>query len=107
MASTAPDFDVDSPAGSDASTVPWGHDDQSSTFIVPKGASYQVIFCPGGRSTNIIANNDKAGGTTSKASVGKKSALMAGGSLIVGIAWGGVVWAGFWVAMFVTCGVGG
>ncbi|SMR46430.1 unnamed protein product [Zymoseptoria tritici ST99CH_3D1] len=85
----------------------FAQDDQSSTFIVPKGASYQVIFCPGGRSTNIIANNDKAGGTTSKASVGKKSALMAGGSLIGGIAWGGVVWAGFWVAMFVTCGVGG
>ncbi|KAF2160944.1 hypothetical protein M409DRAFT_70031 [Zasmidium cellare ATCC 36951] len=34
-------------------------DDQSSTFIVPKGAEYQVIFCPGGRSTNIIASNKK------------------------------------------------
>jgi hypothetical protein len=37
----------------------FAQDDQTSTFIVPKGASYQVIFCPGGRSTNIIASHDK------------------------------------------------
>lgn len=34
----------------------YAYDDQTSTFIVPTGASYQVIFCPGGRSTNIIAS---------------------------------------------------
>lgn len=34
----------------------YAYDDQDSTFIVPQGASFQVIFCPGGRSTNIIAS---------------------------------------------------
>jgi hypothetical protein len=29
-------------------------DDQSSTFIVPKGGGWKVIFCPEGRSTNIL-----------------------------------------------------
>ena len=33
----------------------YAYDDQDSTFIVPEGAGFQVIFCPGGRSTNIIA----------------------------------------------------
>lgn len=33
----------------------YAYDDQSSTFIVPEGAGFQVIFCPGGRSTNILA----------------------------------------------------
>lgn len=30
-------------------------DDQSSTFIIPSGAGFEVVFCPGGRSTNILA----------------------------------------------------
>ena len=30
-------------------------DDQSSTFIIPSGAGFEVIFCPGARSTNILA----------------------------------------------------
>ena len=30
-------------------------DDQTSTFIIPAGAGFEVIFCPGGRSTNILA----------------------------------------------------
>ncbi|KAF1819744.1 Osmotin, thaumatin-like protein [Dissoconium aciculare CBS 342.82] len=34
----------------------YAYDDQDSTFIVPTGDSFQVIFCPGGRSTNIIAS---------------------------------------------------
>ena len=34
----------------------YAYDDKTSTFIVPQGAGFQVIFCPGGRSTNIIAS---------------------------------------------------
>ena len=30
-------------------------DDQTSTFVIPAGAGFQVIFCPGARSTNILA----------------------------------------------------
>jgi len=30
-------------------------DDQTSTFIIPSGAGFEVVFCPGGRSTNILA----------------------------------------------------
>lgn len=37
----------------------FAQDDQKSTFIVPMGGQFEVIFCPGGRSTNIIASNDK------------------------------------------------
>jgi hypothetical protein len=33
----------------------YAYDDQDSTFIVPEGGGFQVIFCPGGRSTNILA----------------------------------------------------
>jgi hypothetical protein len=35
----------------------FAYDDQDSTFIVPTGDTFQVIFCPGGRSTNIIATS--------------------------------------------------
>ena len=30
-------------------------DDQTSTFIIPAGSGFEVVFCPGGRSTNILA----------------------------------------------------
>lgn len=33
----------------------YAYDDQDSTFSVPQGGGFQVIFCPGGRSTNILA----------------------------------------------------
>lgn len=33
-------------------------DDQSSTFIIPSGSGFEVRFCPGGRSTNIIATSN-------------------------------------------------
>ena len=33
----------------------YAYDDQDSTFTVPQGGGFQVIFCPGGRSTNILA----------------------------------------------------
>lgn len=33
------------------------YDDQTSTFIIPAGAGFEVIFCPGARSTNILATS--------------------------------------------------
>ena len=30
------------------------YDDQTSTFIVPEGAGFEIVFCPPGRSTNIL-----------------------------------------------------
>ncbi|KAF2437884.1 glycoside hydrolase family 2 protein [Karstenula rhodostoma CBS 690.94] len=33
----------------------YAFDDQTSTFIIPSGAGFEVIFCPGARSTNILA----------------------------------------------------
>jgi beta-mannosidase len=32
-------------------------DDQTSTFIIPSGAGFEVIFCPGARSTKILTTN--------------------------------------------------
>ncbi|KAL1302738.1 hypothetical protein AAFC00_003092 [Neodothiora populina] len=32
----------------------FAYDDQSSTFIIPSGAGFEVVFCPGGRSTTIL-----------------------------------------------------
>lgn len=29
-------------------------DDQTSTFIIPSGAGFEVVFCPGARSSKII-----------------------------------------------------
>jgi beta-mannosidase len=29
-------------------------DDQSSTFIIPSSAGFEVVFCPGARSTTIL-----------------------------------------------------
>lgn len=29
-------------------------DDQSSTFIIPSGGGFEVVFCPSGRSSNIL-----------------------------------------------------
>ncbi|KAF2757009.1 Osmotin, thaumatin-like protein [Pseudovirgaria hyperparasitica] len=33
----------------------YAFDDQTSTFIIPVGAGFEVVFCPGARSTNILA----------------------------------------------------
>ncbi|KAK4447473.1 putative thaumatin family protein [Podospora aff. communis PSN243] len=33
----------------------YAFDDQTSTFIIPTGGGWEVVFCPQGRSTNIIA----------------------------------------------------
>ncbi|KAK8210952.1 hypothetical protein IWZ01DRAFT_435378 [Phyllosticta capitalensis] len=35
----------------------YAFDDQTSTFIIPSGAGFEVVFCPGGRSTNILSAN--------------------------------------------------
>jgi beta-mannosidase len=32
-------------------------DDQTSTFIIPSGAGFEVIFCPGARSTKILTES--------------------------------------------------
>jgi Thaumatin family len=32
----------------------YAFDDQTSTFIIPSGPGFQIIFCPGGRSTTIL-----------------------------------------------------
>ncbi|KAK5111487.1 hypothetical protein LTR62_004939 [Meristemomyces frigidus] len=34
----------------------YAYDDQTSTFVIPSGAGFGVVFCPGGRSTNIIGS---------------------------------------------------
>lgn len=31
-------------------------DDQTSTFIIPSGAGFEVVFCPGARSTTILSS---------------------------------------------------
>ena len=33
----------------------YAYDDKKSTFIVPEGGGFEVVFCPAGRSSNIIA----------------------------------------------------
>lgn len=33
----------------------FAYDDESSTFIIPMGGGWEVVFCPKGRSTNILA----------------------------------------------------
>ncbi|KAG9243728.1 thaumatin family protein, partial [Calycina marina] len=50
-------------------------DDQSSTFIVPSGGGWEIVFCPVGRSTNIL-NTFKA----------EMQALASGGSKAIKIA---------------------
>ncbi|KAI0475963.1 thaumatin family protein [Xylariaceae sp. FL0804] len=32
----------------------YAYDDQTSTFIIPSGGGWEVVFCPDGRSTNIL-----------------------------------------------------
>ncbi|KAK3082230.1 hypothetical protein LTS18_010647 [Coniosporium uncinatum] len=32
----------------------YAFDDQTSTFIIPAGAGFEIVFCPGGRSTAIL-----------------------------------------------------
>ena len=32
----------------------YAYDDQTSTFIIPQGGGFEVVFCPRGRSSNIL-----------------------------------------------------
>jgi hypothetical protein len=32
----------------------YAYDDQTSTFIIPQGGGFEVVFCPAGRSTKIL-----------------------------------------------------
>jgi len=32
----------------------YAFDDQTSTFIIPQGGGFEVVFCPAGRSTTIL-----------------------------------------------------
>lgn len=41
----------------------YAYDDQTSTFIISKGPGFEVIFCPGGRSTTITAARAARSGT--------------------------------------------
>lgn len=44
----------------------YAYDDQTSTFIVKSGPGFEVIFCPGGRSTTIISH--RSGSTSGSSS---------------------------------------
>lgn len=68
----------------------YAYDDASSTFVVPQGGGFQVIFCPGGRSTNILGLDTNSGSSSS----GSRDALVRVGWLLidarllkVGLAW--------------------
>ena len=32
----------------------YAFDDETSTFIIPQGGGFEIVFCPPGRSTNIL-----------------------------------------------------
>lgn len=52
-------------------------DDQTSTFTVPSGAGFEVVFCPGARSTNILATEaDKIRQLAQKGYVSNKQSTM-------------------------------
>lgn len=48
----------------------YAFDDQTSTFIIPSGPGFQIIFCPGGRSTTILSAES---GIVNQASSGQVS----------------------------------
>ncbi|KAF2143421.1 uncharacterized protein K452DRAFT_247970 [Aplosporella prunicola CBS 121167] len=58
----------------------YAFDDQTSTFIIPAGAGFEVVFCPSGRSTNIL---EMAGG--GKTNNGGDSMLALGGQRVLGL----------------------
>ncbi|KAF2874201.1 thaumatin family-domain-containing protein [Massariosphaeria phaeospora] len=52
-------------------------DDQTSTFIIPSGAGFEVVFCPGGRSTNILSTeSEKMRQLAQNGHVSRRSAAM-------------------------------
>lgn len=42
----------------------YAYDDKLSTFTVPTGQGFEITFCPGGESTNIMAARGVTGGAT-------------------------------------------
>ncbi|KAF2148419.1 Osmotin, thaumatin-like protein [Myriangium duriaei CBS 260.36] len=42
----------------------FAYDDQTSTFITQKGPGFNVIFCPGGRSTTILSSSSSSGSSS-------------------------------------------
>jgi hypothetical protein len=52
-------------------------DDQFSTFIIPSGAGFEVVFCPGARSTTILATSrDKMLQLAQNGRVDKQATMM-------------------------------
>ena len=47
------------PFGWNPDQIP-AYDDQTSTFVIPAGGGFEVVFCPPGRSTNILTTNKAA-----------------------------------------------
>lgn len=73
----------------------YAQDDQSSTFIEPKGGEFEVIFCPGGRSTNILATK---GGSTGSASSSKRHVPRS----LQDVAASNWTWLGFWMLVLLA-----
>ncbi|KAI9668527.1 MAG: hypothetical protein M1829_005344 [Trizodia sp. TS-e1964] len=87
-------------------------DDQTSTFVIPTGGSFEVVLCPSGRSTNIIATSkeqlehlkktgtvgrrDLGNGTTVGVDVTRKNAAVKGegSTLALVVALGGALLLG-------------
>ncbi|KAK5170839.1 hypothetical protein LTR04_002916 [Oleoguttula sp. CCFEE 6159] len=72
-----PDTSIQRPAKAAKAICPdaysYAFDDQTSTFIIPAGAGFEVVFCPGARSTNILATEaDKLSQLKSTGSVNKR-----------------------------------
>lgn len=69
----------------------YAFDDASSTFTAPMGTGFEIVFCPGGRSTTILQTLDAQGRLTS-------GGLKLGVSLwsILGSALATVMVVGFW-----------
>jgi hypothetical protein len=38
----------------------YAYDDSTSTFIIPSRGEFEIIFCPSGRSINILTTNAEA-----------------------------------------------
>ncbi|KAI9836972.1 MAG: hypothetical protein M1838_004908 [Thelocarpon superellum] len=82
----------------------YAYDDQDSTFVIPAGGGFEVVFCPAGRSTNILATKGTQVaqlGQTGKEAVGGKfgngtvaGTLMAGKEAVRAEAGGSTLRAG-------------
>lgn len=63
----------------------FAYDDQSSTFITQQGPGFEIVFCPGGRSTRILADSSSSSSSpsssTGQTSSAASSSLRSGGTL--------------------------